>query len=288
MKCNNCNSENFTFFSNPACFFSKEPLSVVKCNNCGLVFLNPRPDKSLGLEYFENAYSNANGFENINYYRDDEQLFERNKIRFELIKGLRVPNQKVLDFGAGQGHFVKTVLDKAWEAFGVEISEAGRQNSKMNFGIELSKSIKELSSNNFGIITLWDVIEHLEDPKGTLMELSKYLHPNGLFIIETSNINSLNYLIHKNKWSYWHIDHFYYYSRESLNYLFDTLNFQPVELNSNPNNNQVSTTPKMKKYKALINREKLLMALKMKYFSYRFKDFEKKSLMTVAFQKTNK
>src|SRR5690606_18820397 len=120
-----------------------------------------------------------------------------------------------LDFGAGQGHFVKTALDNHWESTGVELSGAAIQSAKSNFGLQLLDSLQKVNTRDFGVITLWDVVEHLEDPKGTLQELTRYLHPEGFFIIETSNIDSLDYLVRRKRWRYWHVDHLFYYSKQT-------------------------------------------------------------------------
>jgi hypothetical protein len=146
MACNNCNSENFEPFAKVKCSFTKKPLSVVKCANCGLVYLSPRPDRNLGLSYFENAYSSAKGFESHTYYRDHEQFF------------------------------LET--------------------------------------------------EHLEDRKGTLKELADYLHDDGYLVIETSNIDSVDYLIYRNNCAYWHVDHLYYYSKKTLEDLLTRVDFK--------------------------------------------------------------
>ncbi|MBK8698078.1 MAG: hypothetical protein IPN29_00170 [Saprospiraceae bacterium] len=75
MNCNNCEDSNSNpFITSAKCYWSKTPLTVVECNTCGLVFLNPRPDKSLGIEYFDKAYSNAEGFEDHSYYTDNAQI----------------------------------------------------------------------------------------------------------------------------------------------------------------------------------------------------------------------
>ena len=285
MNCNSCNSPEYHDFSKPSCFFTKTQLTVVKCSDCGLIFLNPRPDKKLGLEYFENAYSNALGFEDISYYRDLDLILRRNKVRFESINKLPAPNRKILDFGAGQGHFVKIASDQNWFAQGIEHSIAGQNSAKQNLGIDLLSSVNELNTSDFGIITLWDVIEHLEDPKQTIIELSQYLHPKGYFIIETSNIDSLDYIVHKKKWSYWHIDHLFYYSKTSINFLFHTMGFRQIINYTIDNTVKKSKSELFKKLIKMLSPKNFYLSLKLRLISYKYKDFDVKSLMTVVFQK---
>jgi 2-polyprenyl-3-methyl-5-hydroxy-6-metoxy-1,4-benzoquinol methylase len=281
MECNNCGHETFESFATVQCYFTKEPLSVVTCKNCGLVFLNPRPNKSLGLQYFENAYSNARGFESHSYYRDHDQIFERNKKRLKVIEGIQPPNDRILDFGAGQGHFVKTAIDNNLQAVGVELSPAAIKAAKENFNLDLVDSLEKLGTKDFGIICLWDVIEHLEDPKSSLLKLSEYLHPDGFFVIETSNIDSLDFLVMRNNWSYWHVDHLYYFSGKTIEFLLKSLNFKIVKTPS------IGAEPRMplskfKKYFPLLNPVKFLAALKRKRIAIKYPGFAKNALMTVV------
>lgn len=287
MICNNCSKENFQVFAQVKCYFTNEPLSVVKCNHCGLVYLNPRPDKNLGLSYFEKAYSNAEEFNSHSYYRDHEQIFIRNEKRFELIEKLQSPNNKILDFGAGQGHFVKTAIDHKWDAIGLELSVAAIKAAKENFDIDLMDSIQKLNINDFGIIALWDVIEHLEDPKSTLLELSKYLHKDGIFIIETSNIDSLDFALSKKKWSYWHVDHLFYFSKRTIEYLLNRLNFKLINPVLSEKLNQNTTAFSLAKYIPLFNPFNLFIAVKRRWLSKKYKDIARNSLMTVVAIRSN-
>jgi 2-polyprenyl-3-methyl-5-hydroxy-6-metoxy-1,4-benzoquinol methylase len=287
MNCNNCGSSSPNPFLNVKCYYTDVPLSVVRCSICNLIYLDPRPDKSLGLEYFEKAYSNAEGFESHSYYRNHEQIFARNNERFSGIKDLPVPNKKLLDFGAGQGHFVKTALDHGWQATGTELSPAAIKAAKDNLNVTLIDSLQNLESNDFSVITLWDVIEHLEDPKATLLELSKYLHPKGYFIIETSNIDSLDYLVLKKKWSYWHVDHLFYFSKRSLISLLEKIGFKSIESSRAIAAKKIGMKG-FSKYKSLINPSTLFLALKKRWYSKRFKEYSRNSLMTVVFQRNSK
>ncbi len=283
MVCNNCEQNDYTSFANVKCFSTHEPLSVAKCKHCDLVFLSPRPDKKLGLAYFENAYSNAKGFESHSYYRDHQQIFSRNQNRFDLIKSLPCPNSKILDFGAGQGHFVKTALDNGWQADGIELSPAAIVAAKENFNIELLDSVNKLQTHDFGVIALWDVIEHLENPKETILELAKHLHKDGFIIVETSNIDSLDYFIQKEKWGYWHVDHFYYYSKKTIEYLFRSIHFQLV---SPPASKSAKGSSSFTKYLPLLNPVNFVTALRKKSILQKHKNLAKSSLMTVIAKRT--
>jgi len=233
VKCHNCGSSSYSHFMDTNCLGTNTPLTSVRCDECGLVFLNPRPDKELGKAYFDKAYSGVEGFENHSYYRDHDSILLRNNQRFEYIKKLDVADKSILDFGAGQGHFVKVAQENGWEVVGVEQSKEGIAAAKRLFNIDLKNSIENIKGRKFSVICLWDVIEHLEDPKAVLLMLAEYLHQDGYFIIETGNINSYSFYMDRKKWGYWSVDHFYYFSYSTLKDLLERIGFRIVHLNIN-------------------------------------------------------
>lgn len=219
--CNNCGkSDTFTLFMKTRCSRIGIPLTAVQCE-CGLVFLNPQPDKSLGIKYFEKAYS---GQVDASYFNDEQTIIKRNQERFDIISHLPAPDKTILDFGAGMGFFVDICLYNRWSVAGVEQSEKATDYAWEKFRI-VFRHISSLKKHNFNIITLWDVIEHLPNPKGTLLMLKEYLTPGGHIVIETANINSHDFKVKRKKWSFWLMDHFYYYSEKTLSDLLESVGF---------------------------------------------------------------
>jgi len=282
MNCNNCGKKDFQDHTQTVCYWTKIPLNAVKCKNCGLVFLNPRPDKSFGAEYFDHAYSNTNEFESHSYYRDHEKIFTRNTKRFGILKKSDLPNTNVLDFGAGQGHFVKVCIDNGWNSIGIEQSLAGINSAKQQLNVILLPSVEELHEHHFGAIALWDVIEHLENPKEVLMKLAKFLHKEGVFVIETSNINSYDYLINRKKWSYWHVDHYFYYSNFTLEYLLNSIGFEIVNTSKVIEASQSRSAPNFKRYLNLLNIKDIMKNARLLYYLIAKRNVSKDSLVTMV------
>lgn len=286
VKCNNCESNSLKSHTRTKCNWSNLDLNIVICENCKLVFSHPKPNKSLGLKYFENAYSNAPGFESHSYYRDHENIFIRNKIRFDLVRQSNTPNNNILDYGAGQGHFLKVCNDNNWNAVGIELSRAAIEVGKKLFNINILDSTKSLPKEHFGVITLWDVIEHLQDPKETLLMLEKFLHKEGVIIFETSNIDSYDYLIKKRKWSYWDVDHYYYYSHKTLKYLLNSINFEIINVSIKHKKKRVFFKQKgIRIMWIFLNIKEYWRKIKYVFYFIRNKGHSKKSLMTVVAKK---
>ena len=55
--------------------------------------------------------------------------------------------------------------------------------------------------NHFGVVTLWDVVEHLDEPASVLREVSRVLRPGGTVVVFTINqrslINTTGHVVYK-------------------------------------------------------------------------------------------
>lgn len=83
---------------------------------------------------------------------------------------------RILDVGAGSGHFVYACRKAGFHADGVEISASGSAFAKANFGVDMiDLDFLERSGElgEYDIITFWGVIEHVPFPKRFLETASK-------------------------------------------------------------------------------------------------------------------
>jgi 2-polyprenyl-3-methyl-5-hydroxy-6-metoxy-1,4-benzoquinol methylase len=145
----------------PECYLTKEPLNAVSCNGCGFIFLSPRPDPKKGQDYFNKAYSGHEDFSDHEYYRDHDKKLYQSRLKIEAIEKLKPTGKKLLDVGAGQGHFMKEAIERGWDVVGTELSVEARESAKKLFKIDLKESFSDYGPETFDVITLWDVLEHV-------------------------------------------------------------------------------------------------------------------------------
>ena len=96
---------------------------------------------------------------------------------------------RILDVGAGSGHFVYACRQLGLQADGIEISESGRDFSKNVLDVELGNIdfIAQLDkiATDYDVITFWGVIEHVPFPMKMLEAAYKLLSKrDGLVIAE--------------------------------------------------------------------------------------------------------
>jgi 2-polyprenyl-3-methyl-5-hydroxy-6-metoxy-1,4-benzoquinol methylase len=99
---------------------------------------------------------------------------------------------RLLDVGSGYGYFSKAAADSGWKAQGVEISRHAASVAK-EFGVQtfiggLAAFAAEKRGAPYDIVTLFDVIEHVEDPVALLRTAASLLAEGGLCVVRTPNL----------------------------------------------------------------------------------------------------
>lgn len=97
---------------------------------------------------------------------------------------------RILDVGSGYGFFLAEAKNRGFQVLGVEPSRAASEYCKKHFGIEvLAEDFlgATLPAASFDVITLWNVLDHLENPLAILHEISRVLRPGGAVLIRLPN-----------------------------------------------------------------------------------------------------
>jgi len=248
VNCNLCGADNHRLFMEVSDqrVESEEKFKIVKCNNCGLIFTNPRPTKVEINDYYTSQY-----YENLTVMHDnvktERHLFARSyhkfghklkrKELFEKVK--RVEDNigkrgKVVDVGCGNGDFLGLMKSKGWQCLGIEISNLMSQHAMQKYGLHVFNGELEeanLPQDSVDVITFWHSFEHLHDPIRVLRESYRILKKNALIIILVPNIESYEFMILKEKWP--HLDvprHLYHWSAKTLANLLKKAEFREIQL----------------------------------------------------------
>lgn len=98
--------------------------------------------------------------------------------------------KKVLDIGCGGGLFLSKMKDAGADVLGIELSDTRAYYAKTKHGFDVVKRTIEdeywqKSHGTFDVITLWDVIEHVNFPLATLKSAAAMLKSGGILLIDT-------------------------------------------------------------------------------------------------------
>ena len=132
--------------------------------------------------------------------------------------------KNILDVGAGTGDFLKVCKSNSWNVFGTE-PDAGARNIAAKKGIVLQKDLSKLIGQKFEIITLWHVLEHVENLSEYISILKNMLADHGKLIIAVPNFKSDDANYYKEFWAAFDVPrHLWHFSQESIAKLFSAVN----------------------------------------------------------------
>lgn len=102
----------------------------------------------------------------------------------QLNKGKLFKNYNVLDYGCGEGFFIKKISSLFKNSIGYE--PLLKKEKKVD-NIFFVNSFKNIKNFKYKIITSTAVFEHLHNPGYILSELNKLIEDNGFFLIAIPN-----------------------------------------------------------------------------------------------------
>lgn len=168
--------------------FQDGDLPVRRCLKCGHVYSSYQGQEDYS-EYFSEDIQTENHF----WWRE-AHLRMYAAFRKQFLQGR---SGHLLDVGCGLGYFLASVRDDKlcvkWSLAGCEISLPASSFAKHQLGLKGIKhgsiAAAAYSDNQFELITLWDVIEHLPNPRLVLSEIRRILKDEGALFVATPNIN---------------------------------------------------------------------------------------------------
>jgi len=132
-------------------------------------------------------------------YEDERKSFKFNsyvwKARIKKIKRYinKTEKPKILDIGSSFGGFLSIAKEYGFDPYGIEISDYSRNYSTKLLGEDriFKNFLGKFESEFFDVITMIELIEHLDDPKKYIIECYKVLKKNGILVIQTADMNGL-------------------------------------------------------------------------------------------------
>lgn len=116
---------------------------------------------------------------------------ERLRNQIELVgQHADIAGSRIMDIGSGGGKFLSEVVRRGANATGIELNEARACYSMQEYGLNIERRPVEDDywrrfHGTFDIVTLWDVIEHVNYPYATISAAAKLLKPGGLMFLDT-------------------------------------------------------------------------------------------------------
>jgi SAM-dependent methyltransferase len=164
-------------------------LAVWGCQKCGHRWLPTTADEQ---RLIEKGYSEVyTGFRKDDYYNQ----VVGDEIRRRLAR-LAAPPGPLLDVGCGNGEFLAVATGAGYESLGVDVSPDGVAIARgKGLRAEAVNFLTHPFTGKFRIITMWDVMEHLQQPQQFVVRAGELLEDGGVLVLKIPAFGRLNFSI---------------------------------------------------------------------------------------------
>lgn len=173
------NQETFIFYKNGGRY--------VKCKSCSMLYLNPVfKDCELTKYYATNTTVQAQAHESeSDFYR---KIYTQGLLEIEQFTNV----DTLLDIGCSSGFFLDCARERGWTTYGLELNTTEAKIARQKQHCIATSSLEQYQTQQkFNAICLWDVFEHIKNPKAMLNRLKQFLTPNGVLFIQVPNAQAL-------------------------------------------------------------------------------------------------
>ena len=209
----------------------REEYNLVRCPTCSLVWLIDPPKPSEMHLHYTDAYDKL-----ISTAGEDSGDRWQDRIR-TLQKCKRAGT--LLDVGCSSGGFLGFFRNESWKLYGIEMSPECAKRAEERTGAEVFAGLvldAPFAPESFDVITCFDVLEHLYEPRRVMSRVGEWLKPGGIFYVQVPNIDSAEARVFG---TYWHglelPRHLFHYSPASLKFLAESAGLEVVSLETRRN-----------------------------------------------------
>jgi len=214
--CPVCGSPNSTLkFKAKDYTVSNEQFHIVSCDDCSLIYTNPRPAANeAGPYYHASAYiSHSDTNEGIvnKLYHAVRKFTLQSKLNW--IEPDKKANKELLDIGCGNGHFLAAAKEKGWNINGLELDPETAARAAKLTGLTIAPSLAEIApEKQFQVIALWHVLEHVYELEEYFNFFKARLNKGGKLLLALPNPASFDADYFEEYWAAYdvprHIYHF--------------------------------------------------------------------------------
>jgi 2-polyprenyl-3-methyl-5-hydroxy-6-metoxy-1,4-benzoquinol methylase len=207
---------------------------LVRCQRCTLVFVSPRPSTRAAIDalYTDEAYSAGQVSHALTASRMREAQWRLNKLERHVAR-----RGRLLDVGCSAGSFLVAARERGWNVRGIDVSPAAVQHASDAHGLDVSVATLEdsaLADRSFDVITVFECIEHMLDPRTAMGAAAALLRERGLLVITTPNIDGFvprvtYWLLGRTLGAWEHPTpphHLYQFSKRTLRTMLNDLGFE--------------------------------------------------------------
>jgi len=204
---------------------------IVKCRNCGLVYVNPRLTKAYLEKLYTDDYYEGKGFD-AHFMGSDKFKEDNAQLLVNCLKNAILNNKvkpKLLEVGGGDALISYFALKAGFDALMCDISKDAIERANKR-GVpcvngEITNRFFDTQVGLYDVVVALEVIEHLYDPMAFFCRVYQLLKPGGVFIYTTGNFQETRFW--GRRWGYLDIPegHLYFFTPKTIKIYFGKAGF---------------------------------------------------------------
>ena len=217
--------------------FGEKVANHWSCPKCGLECIFPQPDDQTLAGIYNSSYFvhyQSELFPEI--VRAMKRATYKNQLRHLELDARVAGAKRLLDCGAATGYLAELARESGWDAFAIEVSEFGATACEKLLGPgRVYRGQAEESSfaanpgGQFSVITMFDFIEHVREPRAILQWAKQRLDSEGVLLLTTPCAGSLSWRLMGRQWfHYTSREHLWFFSAKSLRILLEESGFRSI------------------------------------------------------------
>ncbi|MEQ8847846.1 class I SAM-dependent methyltransferase [Botrimarina sp.] len=192
-----------------------KPLRTVMSKASGLAFTDPRPTPDEVRRFYAEEYRvqyKQTATPKPKHIVRAGRLAQR---RLSVFANRLAPGCRLLDAGAGGGEFVHLATRRGFAAQGVEPNRGYAEFAIREYGVPVFNGFYQdapFQPEQFDCVTMFHVLEHLEQPVDALRLLAGWLRPGGTMVVEVPSLVATDTAPNQK----WHLGHLYHFTEATL------------------------------------------------------------------------
>jgi len=199
------------------------------CPVCETLFQHPMPTIDQMRAYVDAEYAGG-------VYNDYVAAAQLKSLTFDARMATireRVGLGRLLDVGASCGFLVEAALRSGYDAYGVELSAEAIAKAPPAIRQRLTlgdvNSLDLQAQATFDVVTAFDLIEHVFDPKEFLTSLHRVVKPGGWIVITTPDVGHVLRYVLRARWPMFQpMQHTVLFARRGLRLALSAAGFDDI------------------------------------------------------------
>jgi SAM-dependent methyltransferase len=182
-----------------------------ECTACGFALINPAPSGDLSAYYPDHYLSQEDaggGDDAAGVLSRLEKVYRYNQYAFDFgllrtAAGLDVADvSSYVDIGCGSGERVTYVAEQGCpRSVGVDRYRFGKRASRREVELVNSEVVAFRPAERFAVVSMFHVLEHVEDPVGILRHLRDHvISPDGVLVVQVPNYGAFERRVFGRRW----------------------------------------------------------------------------------------